>query len=139
MAENKTKETKSSVSAFFARIKDPVQRKDSKALARLMKEVTKLPPRMWGTAIVGFGSVHYKYESGREGDTPLLGFSPRKGTLVIYGTGKAWDATLLKRLGKHDTGKGCLYIRRLEDVHQPALKKLLQTAVRLSKASRKAV
>jgi hypothetical protein len=136
--KNKTLETKGSVSVFLAALKDPVQKKDSKALAKLLKEVTKFPPKMWGSAIVGFGSVHYRYESGREGDTPLLGFSPRKGTLVIYGTGKAWDAALLKKLGKHATGKGCLYIKTLADIHPPALKKLLQTAAKLGKASQKA-
>lgn len=134
--KNKTQETKASVSGFFAALKDPVQRKDSKALAKLMQEVTRFPPKMWGTAIVGFGSIHYRYESGREGDTPLLGFSPRKGTFAIYGAGKAADdEALMAKLGKHDRGKGCVYIQKLEDVHVPTLKKLLQRAVKLSKAT----
>lgn len=130
-AKNKTRETKASVSGFFAGIKDPVQRKDSKALAKLMREVTKSPPKMWGSAIVGFGSVHYKYAGGREGDTLLLGFSPRKGTLVIYGAAKAAaDAALMAKLGKHERGKGCVYIKKLDDVHGPTLKRLLQQAVK---------
>lgn len=134
-AKNKTVETKGSVSGFFAAIKDPVQKKDSKALAKLMQEITKFPPKMWGTTIVGFGSVHYKYESGREGDMPLLGFSPRKGTLVIYGAGKAAeDEKLMAKLGKHDRGKGCVYIKKLEDVHAPTLKKLLTQAAKATKA-----
>lgn len=131
MAENKTKETRASVSAYLSDIKDPVQRQDSKKLAKLMQEVTRQKPRMWGTAIVGFGSVHYKYESGLEGDTPLLGFSPRKGSLVIYGAGKTFkDAKLMAALGTHELGKGCLYIKRLEDVNPATLKRLLQRAVR---------
>jgi hypothetical protein len=119
-AKNKTVETQGSVSAFFAAIKDPEQRKDSKALAKLMQEVTQQKPAMWGTAIVGFGSIHYKYASGREGDTMLLGFSPRKGTFAIYGAGKAAeDEALMAKLGKHDRGKGCVYIKTLADVHAP--------------------
>jgi hypothetical protein len=134
-AKNKTIETKASVSGFLAGIEDPVQKKDSKALAKLMQEASGEKPRIWGSAIVGFGSVHYKYESGREGDTPMLGFSPRKGTLVIYGAGKAAeDKALMAKLGEHDRGKGCVYIKRLGDVHAPTLKKLLKQAVKLSKA-----
>ena len=135
-AKNKTQATKASVSAYLAGIKDPVQRKDSKTLSKLLQEVTRQKPVMWGSAIVGFGSVHYKYESGREGDTPLLGFSARKGALVIYGIGKARDdAKLMAALGEHTTGKGCLYLKRLDEVKLPVLKKLLQRAVKAAKAA----
>jgi hypothetical protein len=134
MAGNKTKETQASAATYLNGIKDPLQKRDSKQLARLIQEVTKQRPRMWGSAIVGFGSVHYKYASGREGDMPLLGFSPRKGTLVIYGAGKAFETKLMAGLGKYDLGKGCLYIKRLEDVHLPALKKLLKQAVKAVEA-----
>jgi hypothetical protein len=133
MAENKTKQTRASAATFLNGIKDPAQKRDSKQLARLMQEVTKLPPKMWGAAMVGFGSVHYRYASGREGDIFLLGFAPRKGTLVIYGCGKAFDPKLMAALGEHDTGKGCLYIKRLEDVRLPVLKKLLQRTVKVAK------
>lgn len=131
MAENKTKETDTSVKKFLNGVADEQQRKDSLALVELMQAATKLPPKMWGSAIVGFGSYHYKYESGREGDSPLVGFSPRKGTLTLYvrlGTGKQDE--LLEKLGKHTTGKGCLYIKKLEDVHLPTLKKIVQQSVK---------
>ena len=97
----------------------------------LMKQVTQLEPQMWGSSIVGFGSYHYKYASGREGDMPLTGFSPRKRNLTLYIMGglEQYDA-LLAKLGKHTTGKACLYIKRLDDVHLPTLKKLIQQSVK---------
>src|SRR5512141_2709590 len=95
-----------------------------------MKKVTKTEPKMWGSSIVGFGSYHYKYESGREGDSPLVGFSSRKGDITLYLTsGGPWKEELLSRLGKHKTGKGCLYIRRLDDVDQEVLAQLVAGAV----------
>lgn len=132
-SKNKTVQTRASVGEFLAGIKDPARRKDSRTLVKLMREVSKFPPRMWGSAIVGFGIEHYQYASGREGEMPLIGFSPRKGSLVIYGTARAavGDATLMARLGKHSRGKGCLYVKKLEDVHGPTLKKLLQRSVKL--------
>jgi hypothetical protein len=119
------------------RILDPVQREDSRVLARLMKEVARLQPRMWGTSIVGFGDHHYKYASGREGDTFLAGFSPRKGTLTLYiGQGLEARGPLLKKLGKHKTGVGCLYIKRLEDVDLAILRQLVKASVARVKPSR---
>ena len=127
MAELKTKKNQASVESFLKKIPDPVQREDSRVLVRLMKEVTRLQPRMWGTSIVGFGDHHYKYASGREGDTFLTGFAPRKGTLALY-IGQEFEARgpLLKKLGKHKTGVGCLYIEKLEDVDMPTLRKLVK-------------
>src|SRR6266571_5489291 len=110
MAENKTKPTKVSVAAFIDAITDPSRRSDAKALVKLMQSATGEKPKMWGPSIIGFGSHHYKYESGREGDAPLAGFSPRKAATVLYGlTGFNDSESLLGRLGKHTTGKGCLY------------------------------
>ncbi len=126
MAENKTKPTEASVAAYFAAIEDDARREDCEALARLMTKVSKQKPTMWGTAIVGFGRYHYRYESGREGDMCLLGFSSRKGDISIYGLGDfpAKDK-LLAKLGKHKVGKGCLYVRRLGDVDTKVLEELL--------------
>lgn len=131
MAENKTKETNASVKKFLNGVADEQQRQDSFALVEMMQAATRKPAKMWGDAIVGFGSLHYKYESGREGDMPMIGFSPRKGTLTLYvdiGSGK--QAELLAKLGKHKTSKWCLYIKRLDDVHLPTLKKLIQQSAK---------
>jgi len=130
MAENKTKQTDGSIKKFLNGVADEQQRKDSFALVELMQMATKLPPKMWGSSIVGFGSYHYKYESGREGDMPLVGFSPRKGALTLYGLGIAEKQELMEKLGKHTTGKGCVYIKKLEDVHLPTLKKLIQQSAK---------
>lgn len=126
MAENKTKPTEASVAAYFAAIEDDAQREDCEALARLMTKASKQKPTMWGTAIVGFGRYHYRYESGREGDMCLLGFSSRKGDISIYGLGDfPAKEKLLAKLGKHKMGKGCLYVRRLGDVDTKVLEELL--------------
>src|ERR1035441_8048272 len=113
MAENKTKPTQLSVTAFIDAVADPARRADAKVLVKLMQTATGEKPKMWGPSIVGFGSYHYKYESGREGDAPLVGFSPRKAALVLYGLGSfsASDPSdpLSTRLGKHTTGKGCVH------------------------------
>src|SRR5512140_3234740 len=116
MAENKTKANKLSVPAFIDALTDPARRADGKALVKLLESAAGEKPKMWGPSIIGFGSVHYKYESGREGDMPLIGFSPRKATLVLYGLAGSRSDALLAKLGKHTTGKGCLYIRKLADV-----------------------
>ncbi|MGQ0600539.1 MAG: DUF1801 domain-containing protein [Anaerolineales bacterium] len=131
MAEPKTKLNNRSVEAFLNRIPDKQKRKDSFTLLELMKQVTKEEPKMWGSSIVGFGSYHYKYASGREGDSPLTGFSPRKQNLTVYITSgfEQYDA-LLEKLGKHACGKSCLYIKRLDEVHLPTLKKLIQQSVK---------
>ena len=131
MAENKTKPTEASVDGYLDAIDDEARRKDCKALAKLIAKVTKMKPKMWGTAIVGFGTLKYKYESGREGETCLIGFSSRKGDISIYGTASApRREALLAKLGKHKTGKGCLYIGKLQDVDVGVLEKLIAESVR---------
>src|ERR1035441_5044182 len=126
MAENKTKPTKQSAAAFIDAITDGTRRADAKALVRLMQGATGEKAMMWGPSIVGFGSCHYMYASGREGDMPLVGFSPRKAATVLYGvTGLAGSEPLLAKLGKHTTGKGCLYIKNLADVDQKVLETLV--------------
>src|SRR5438034_8565810 len=131
MAESKTTATDGSVQGYFAAIDDDTRRKDCEALAKLMTKATKHPPKMWGSSIVGFGSYHYKYESGREGDMVLAGFSPRKQNLTIYNMGSfVEEDDLLKKLGKHTFGKGCLYIKRLDDIDLPTLKSLIEESVK---------
>jgi hypothetical protein len=130
MADNKTKPTKLSVAAFIDTLADEARRADAKALVKLMQSATGEKPTMWGTSIIGFGSYHYTYESGREGDMPLVGFSPRKAATVLYGmTGLSSSEALLAKLGKHTTGKGCLYIKKLTDVDQKALEALVVKSV----------
>jgi hypothetical protein len=137
MPENKTKPTTLSVTEFLNACSDEEKRADARALARLMQKVTGSKPTMWGPSIVGFGSCHYVYESGREGDMPIVGFSPRKAANVLYGAiGFAGAEALLSRLGKHTTGKGCLYIKKLEDVDVKVLETLVKKAVAATKASR---
>ena len=131
MAELKTKKTEQSVNDFLNKISDAQRREDCFAIAKLMEEATGSTPKMWGPSIVGFGSYHYKYESGREGDWLMTGFSPRKQDLTLYimlGFEKHGD--LMKQLGKHRTAKSCLYIKRLSDVHVPTLKKLIKASVK---------
>jgi hypothetical protein len=126
MAENKTQKTGASVAKFLASIKDETRRKDSAAVASLMKKATGLKAEMWGPAIVGFGRYHYKYDSGREGDMPLVSFSPRKSALTIYiMPGFSSFCGLMKKLGKHKAGGSCLYIKRLEDVDMRVLGELI--------------
>src|ERR1039458_4470479 len=130
MAENKTKPTKLSVAAFIDVLTDPARRADAKALVKLMESAAGEKPKMWGPSIIGFGSYHYKYESGREGDMPLIGFSPRKAANVLYGmTGSSDSKALLAKLGKYTTGKGCLYIKKLADVDQQVLEAIAFKAV----------
>jgi hypothetical protein len=130
MAENKTKPTATSVPAFLDAIPDEAQRGDAKALAHLMQKVTSNEPRMWGPSIVGFGTYHYVYESGREGDNLIVGFSPRKAANVLYGAiGFDGAEALLAKLGKHTTGKGCLYIKKLADVDVKVLETLIEKGV----------
>ncbi len=135
MAGNKTKPTTISVSAFLDECADEARRADAKALAKLMERVTGTKPTMWGPSIVGFGSYHYKYESGREGDVPIVGFAPRKAANVLYGAiGFDGAEAVLAKLGKHSTGKGCLYIKKLADVDGKVLETLLETAVAATKS-----
>ena len=129
MAGNKTKETAASVQAYFASIGDDARRKDCEALAKLMTKATKYPPKMWGPSIVGFGSYHYRYESGREGDACLVGFSSRKGDISVYGLHAAVAADeLLAALGRHKAGKGCVYIKALADIDRKVLGRLVASA-----------
>ena len=123
MAELKTKASDASVSAFLQSVDGEQKRRDARDILALMKEVTGKRPRMWGTSIVGFGSYHYKYQSGREGDWLVTGFSPRKQNLAVYIVpGFSRYSTLMNRLGKYKTGKSCLYLRRLGDVDQKVLR-----------------
>jgi hypothetical protein len=136
MAENKTKPTEISVSAFIDALEDPIRRSDAKTLAKLMQKATGEKPRMWGPSIVGFGSCHYKYPSGREGDSPVIAFSPRKAATVLYGvTGFGEASALLAKLGKHSTGKGCLYIKKLADVDQSILESLIVKSLAAKRAN----
>jgi hypothetical protein len=130
MTELKTKRTTGDVEAFLNSVQDERKRQDSFAILELMKEVTDAEPEMWGTSIVGFGSYHYKYASGREGDWMLVGFSPRAQNLTLYiMSGFDEYDGLLGRLGKHSIGKSCLYIKRMEDVDKAVLKELVRKSV----------
>jgi len=125
-AELKTKKNKASVVGFLNAIKDDRRRKDCKKVLVIMKEVTKEKPKMWGTSIVGFGEYHYKYASGREGDWMIIGFSPRKLNLTVYIMPGYTDYDdLMKKLGPHKLGRSCLYIKNLDDIHLPTLRKLI--------------
>jgi hypothetical protein len=134
MAKNKTKPTKVSPAAFIAKVASEQQRSDSKELIAMMRDITGEPPKMWGPSIVGFGTHHYVYESGREGDICLTGFSPRKPSLVLYIGEALQDTAIMSKLGKHKTGKGCLYIKKLDDVDRNVLRALVAKAVRDAKA-----
>jgi hypothetical protein len=135
MSDNKTKPTKISVAAFIDSVDDPARRADAKALDQLMQEASGEKATMWGPSIVGFGSYHYTYDSGHEGDAPIIGFSPRKAASVLYGMIGSSDAeTLLAKLGKHTTGKGCLYIKKLVDVDKKVLEALAATAFAAKRA-----
>jgi hypothetical protein len=134
MTELKTKVNNASVTQFLKTVEDEGTRKDCQALLKLMTEITKEKPKMWGDSIVGFGSYHYKGASGREGDWMLTGFSPRKQNLTIYIiAGFDKQGPLLKKLGKHTTSRGCLYIKRLSDVDAKLLKQLVTDSVRTMK------
>lgn len=132
MAEAKTKATKASVTAFIAAIADEQKQKDARKLVRVMQKISGEKPKMWGPSIIGFGSYHYKYESGREGDMPIVGFSPRSTALTLY-VMPGLDKPLLDTLGKHKVGKGCLYIKRLSDVDEAVLEKIIRKAATGSK------
>ena len=134
MAELKTQVTKASVAKFLDGIKDEKKRQDCHQLLKIMKKATKAEPKMWGTSIIGFGDYHYVYQSGREGDWFLTGFSPRVQNLTLYLMG-GFDHDVLKRLGKYKTGKGCLYINKLEDVDTKVLNELVTKSVKKSKAN----
>jgi len=131
MAQNKTKETDASVADYLASIQDKARRDDCIALTKLMQKASNEPPKMWGSNIVGFGTHHYKYDSGREGEICAVGFASRKNEIAIYGLRSAPDADrLMAKLGKHKQGKGCMYVRRLADVDAAVLEKLVAGASR---------
>ena len=135
MAENKTKPTKLSVAAFIAALADPAKRTDAKVLVKLLQSAAGEKPKMWGPSIIGFGSYHYRYESGREGDMPMIAFSPRKAATVLYNMiGSSDSAALLAKLGKHTAGKGCLYIKKLADVDQQVLEGIALKSVAATRA-----
>ena len=134
MAENKTRPTDVTVDSFLSKIDEARLRKDCDTLVEMMASVSKLKPVMWGSAIIGFGTRHYIYESGREGDTMIIGFSPRKQAIALYLAGGLEPLNEeLSRLGKHTTGKGCLYIKSLDDIDIPTLKKILIKAYQSKK------
>ena len=135
MAEPKTKPTNQSVKEFLNEISEPERRADCFAVAKIMEEISGEKPKMWGPSIVGFGSYHYKYASGHEGDWPMMGFSPRKKDLTLYiMMGFEKHRELMEKLGKHSHAKSCLYIKRLADIHIPTLKKLIKTSLKDHKA-----
>lgn len=126
MAKNKTTETQHSVTDFINSVADEGKRKDCFSIIELIKQQTGLDPKMWGPAIVGFGSYHYIYDSGREGDAPLIGFSPRKDAITFYLSANFTEREeLLGKLGKHKTAKSCLYIKKLDDVNLDVLKEMV--------------
>lgn len=127
MAEPKTKPTGEDVEDYLNQISEEKKRQDSFTLLQMMKEITGLEPRLWASSMVGFGNYHYKYASGREGDAFLTGFAPRKQNLALYVlSGFDGQEQLLEKLGKHTTGKGCLYIKRLDDVDLTTLRRMIQ-------------
>jgi Domain of unknown function (DU1801) len=131
MAENKTKPTELSFDAFLAQRVEPARHEDCRAIAAMMQKATGEPPIMWGPSIVGFGRYEYKYESGRAGEWVVVGFSPRKTDLTIYiMPGFERFETLLAKLGKHKTGKSCLYIKRLSDVDSKVLQTIVEQSVK---------
>jgi hypothetical protein len=136
MTKLKTKPTDQSVEVFLNKVENETKRNDSFKILEIMKELTQEKPVMWGDSIIGFGSYHYKYASGREGDWPLVGFSPRKQNLTIYiMTGFDKYDEILAQLGKYTTGKSCLYIKKLSDVNIPSLKELIVESVNYIKES----
>ena len=138
MAEIKTKVNEASVEEFLSKVEDEQKRKDCFEIVKIMKQVTKEEPKMWGASIVGFGSYHYKGASGREGDWMLTGFSPRKQNLTLYLMhGFNVHKDLLKKLGKYKTSMGCLYIKKLDDVDKKVLKELVAESVKRVKSQDK--
>ena len=135
MADNKTRPTRASVTAFMAAIEDRKMRADAKQVAAMMRRATGKRARMWGPSIVGYGSYHYRYASGREGDYMITGFSPRRQALTIYiMPGFDRFQGLMSKLGKFTTGKSCLYIKRLADVDETVLERLIDESVKYMRA-----
>lgn len=131
MYELKTKETDNSVIEFIEDVEHPKKREDAYKLLDIFTETTGYPAKMWGPSIIGFGSYHYKYASGHEGDAPLVGFSPRKAKISLYFTpGEDQRKELLKDFGKHTSGKGCVYINKVADIDVDVLRTLINQSVR---------
>ena len=131
MAENKTKPTDASVEDFLGKIEDEKVRRDSEKISELMEKISGEPPKMWGESIVGFGYRRIKSKAGREVDWLEVGFSPRKQNLTLYlNIGEGWDKDLLSKLGKHKVGMGCLYFKRLSDVDETILAKLIEKSIK---------
>ncbi len=131
MAKNKTTPTSISVDDFIGAVKDEMKQKDSFSLIQLIQKQTGLEPKMWGPGIVGFGSHHYKYESGREGDSPNIAFSPRASSIAIYLSGNFDDREmLLEKFGKHKSDKGCVHIKSLADVDKEVLTKMIANHIK---------
>jgi hypothetical protein len=130
MAKNKTTENTESVAEFLNSVADETKRNDCFKIVTIIEKHTKMKAKMWGSAIVGFGTYHYKYESGREGDAPVVGFSPRKDAISLYmGCDADTKEKYLKQLGKHKAGKGCIYIKKLEDINTDVLKKMVDNSI----------
>ncbi len=130
MSDPKTKKTGASVAGFLKTVHDDRRRRDCRTIIDMMQEITAEKPKMWGPTMIGFGSYHYKYDSGREGDWFVTGVSPRKANLTLYlMAGFADFEKLLEKLGKYRTGKACLYIKTLEEVDQAVLKRLIKESV----------
>jgi hypothetical protein len=130
MAKNKTTETDSSVTDFINAVEDTAKRNDSFELVKIMQEESGFEPKMWGLGIIGFGSYHYKYDSGHEGDAPLVAFSPRKAAISLYCyTTTENKEELLSKLGKHKASKGCIYIKKLTDIDTEILRKMILLSI----------
>ena len=131
MAKNKTTETESSVTDFINAVEETTKRNDSFELVKIMQDQSGFEPKMWGSSIIGFGSYHYKYDSGHEGDAPLVAFSPRKAAISLYCYTTTEDKDeLLSKLGKHKASKGCIYIKKLTDIDTEILKKLISLSIK---------
>ncbi|KHL93270.1 hypothetical protein QW71_24380 [Paenibacillus sp. IHB B 3415] len=131
MYEQKTKETEQSVTQFIEQIESPGKREDAYKLLDIFSETTGYPAKMWGPSIIGFGTYHYKYATGHEGDAPLVGFSPRKAKISLYfATGDDQREELLQRLGKHTAGKACVYVNKLDDIDAVVLKEFIEQSVK---------
>ena len=136
--DNKTQPTQASVADFVGAVEHPVRRADAERLLDIFAEITGLAPQMWGSSIIGYGRYHYKYDSGREGDFMLTGFSPRKANLVVYimpGYRSEAQREMLARLGKHRLGKSCLYINKLADVDEAVLAEMIRDGLDYMRAN----
>ena len=131
MAKNKTAETAVSVAVYVKAIEEKEKREDSLKIIELMRSASGFEPKMWGPSIIGFGSYHYKHDSGREGDMPMISFSPRKAAIVFYlALNSDNREALLPKLGKHKTEKGCVYVKKLEDISEPVLKEMIKASIK---------